>query len=158
MALIEQEVTAEREVEIPGPVRDVYRAWRPTPLIRAHKLEQALDTPARIFYKYEGHSPSGSHKPNTAVAQAFYNHDAGVARVEVSLQDTATGLWWNPKTSAWRTNRAWDTAFAHGPSSSMQWRYTFQGAHPGGRYNFTVRTRDRAGLVSPVVSRQLRAD
>jgi sugar lactone lactonase YvrE len=84
--------------------------------------------------------------------------DAGVARVEVSLQDTATGLWWNPKTSAWRTNRAWDTAFAHGPSSSMQWRYTFQGAHPGGRYNFTVRTRDRAGLVSPVVSRQLRAD
>jgi DNA-binding beta-propeller fold protein YncE len=83
--------------------------------------------------------------------------DAGVARVEVSLRDTATGLWWNPKTSAWRVNRAWDTAFGHGPVSSLEWRYAFQGAHPGGQYAFSVRARDRAGLVSPVLTRQLRA-
>jgi sugar lactone lactonase YvrE len=80
---------------------------------------------------------------------------SGVARIEVSLQDTATGLWWNPKTSAWRTQRAWDTAFGHGPASAMEWRYAFQGAQPGGRYSFSVRVRDRAGLVSPVVNRLL---
>jgi tryptophan synthase beta chain len=90
MALIAQEVTTEREVEIPGPVRDVYRAWRPTPLIRARGLEKALDTPARIFYKYEGGSPSGSHKPNTAVAQAFYNREAGVERITT---ETGAGQW-----------------------------------------------------------------
>src|SRR5690606_24713272 len=69
MSLIEQEVSTEREIEIPGPVRDVYRQWRPSPLFRARRLEAALQTPARIYYKYEGVSPAGSHKPNTAVAQ-----------------------------------------------------------------------------------------
>ena len=73
MALILQEVSQERHIEIPEPVREVYRQWRPTPLFRARRLEQALDTPARIYYKYEGISPAGSHKPNTAVAQAFFN-------------------------------------------------------------------------------------
>src|SRR5262245_33325671 len=73
LELILQEVSPAREVPIPEPVRDVYRQWRPTPLFRARRLEQALQTPARIYYKYEGVSPAGSHKPNTAVAQAFYN-------------------------------------------------------------------------------------
>ena len=73
MSLIAQEVTTEREVEIPGPVREIYKQWRPTALFRARRLEKALGTPARIYYKYEGVSPAGSHKPNTAVAQAFYN-------------------------------------------------------------------------------------
>ena len=72
-ALIEQEMTGERFVPIPEPVREVYRLWRPAPLYRAHRLERALGTPARIYYKYEGVSPVGSHKPNTAVAQAYYN-------------------------------------------------------------------------------------
>ena len=71
MALIMQEVATEREIEIPEPVREIYRQWRPSPLYRARRLEKALDTPARIYYKYEGVSPAGSHKPNTAVAQAF---------------------------------------------------------------------------------------
>ena len=90
MALIAQEVTAERHVEIPGPVRDVYRQWRPTPLYRARRLERALDTPAHIYYKYEGVSPAGSHKPNTAVAQAFYNAEAGVKRLTT---ETGAGQW-----------------------------------------------------------------
>ncbi|MCC7326376.1 MAG: TrpB-like pyridoxal phosphate-dependent enzyme [Burkholderiales bacterium] len=90
MALIMQEVTTEREVEIPGPVRDVYRQWRPTPLYRARRLEKALQTPARIYYKYEGVSPAGSHKPNTAVAQAFYNKEAGVKRL---ITETGAGQW-----------------------------------------------------------------
>jgi tryptophan synthase beta chain len=81
MALILQEVSTEREIEVPTPVRDVYRQWRPTPLFRARRLERALDTPARIYYKYEGVSPAGSHKPNTAVAQAFYNREAGVRKL-----------------------------------------------------------------------------
>ncbi|MDP7600404.1 MAG: TrpB-like pyridoxal-phosphate dependent enzyme, partial [Rhodospirillales bacterium] len=81
MALIMQEVSAEREIEIPEPVRDIYRQWRPSPLMRARRLEKALDTPARIFYKYEGVSPAGSHKPNTAIAQAFYNKEEGVRRL-----------------------------------------------------------------------------
>ncbi len=78
MALIGQEVSTERHVEIPKPVRDIYRLWRPTPLHRARRLEKALGTTARIFYKYEGVSPAGSHKPNTAVPQAFYNKEEGV--------------------------------------------------------------------------------
>ncbi|MDH5285528.1 MAG: TrpB-like pyridoxal phosphate-dependent enzyme [Betaproteobacteria bacterium] len=90
MALIQQEVTTEREVEIPGPVRDVYRQWRVTPLFRARRLEKALQTPARIYYKYEGVSPAGSHKPNTAVAQAFYNKEAGVKRLST---ETGAGQW-----------------------------------------------------------------
>ncbi len=90
MALIQQEVSTEREIEIPEPVRDVYRLWRPTPLFRARRLEKALGTPARIFYKYEGVSPAGSHKPNTAVAQAFYNKEAGVKRLTT---ETGAGQW-----------------------------------------------------------------
>ncbi len=90
MELILQEVSQEREIEIPEPVRDVYRQWRPTPLFRARRLEKALDTPARIYYKYEGASPAGSHKPNTAVAQAFYNKQAGVKRLTT---ETGAGQW-----------------------------------------------------------------
>ncbi len=90
MALILQEVTTEREVDIPEPVREIYRLWRPSPLFRAHRLEKALGTPAKIFYKYEGVSPAGSHKPNTAVAQAFYNHEAGIRRLST---ETGAGQW-----------------------------------------------------------------
>jgi tryptophan synthase beta chain len=90
MALIQQEVTTEREIEIPEPVREIYRQWRPSPLYRARRLEQALDTPARIYYKYEGVSPAGSHKPNTAVAQAFYNKEAGIRRIAT---ETGAGQW-----------------------------------------------------------------
>ncbi|MGZ8231207.1 MAG: TrpB-like pyridoxal phosphate-dependent enzyme [Burkholderiales bacterium] len=90
MSLIEQEATTEREIEIPSPVRDVYRQWRPTPLYRARRLEKVLQTPARIYYKYEGVSPAGSHKPNTAVAQAFYNKQAGVKRLAT---ETGAGQW-----------------------------------------------------------------
>ncbi|HYO43716.1 MAG TPA: hypothetical protein VES19_11005, partial [Candidatus Limnocylindrales bacterium] len=78
MGLIAQEVSAEPEIAIPDPVREAYKLWRPTPLYRARRLERALDTPARIFYKYEGVSPAGSHKPNTAVPQAYENAQAGV--------------------------------------------------------------------------------
>jgi len=90
MELILQEVSTEREIEIPAPVRDVYRQWRPTPLYRARRLEKALQTPARIYYKYEGVSPAGSHKPNTAVAQAFYNQQAGVKKL---VTETGAGQW-----------------------------------------------------------------
>ena len=90
MSLILQEVSTEREIEIPEPVRDVYRQWRPSPLFRARRLEKALDTPARIYYKYEGVSPAGSHKPNTAVPQAFYNKEAGVKRIAT---ETGAGQW-----------------------------------------------------------------
>ncbi len=90
MELIQQEVSTDREIDIPGPVRDIYRQWRPTPLYRARRLEKALDTPARIYYKYEGVSPSGSHKPNTAVAQAFYNKEAGVTKLAT---ETGAGQW-----------------------------------------------------------------
>jgi tryptophan synthase beta chain len=83
-------VTAERDVEIPEPVRDVYRQWRPTPLFRARRLEKVLDTPARIYYKYEGVSPAGSHKPNTAVPQAFYNKEAGISKITT---ETGAGQW-----------------------------------------------------------------
>ncbi len=77
MAILEQEMSAERWIPIPERVREVYRLWRPSPLIRARRLEEVLGTPARIYYKYEGVSPAGSHKPNTAVPQAFYNQQAG---------------------------------------------------------------------------------
>ena len=90
MSLIMQEVSAEREIEIPEPVRSIYRQWRPSPLYRARRLEKALDTPARIYYKYEGVSPAGSHKPNTAVAQAFYNKEAGISRIST---ETGAGQW-----------------------------------------------------------------
>jgi tryptophan synthase beta chain len=90
MALIGQEVTAEPWVDIPGPVLDVLRTWRPTPLVRAHRLEQALGTPARIYFKDESVSPAGSHKPNTAIAQAYYNKQEGVTRLAT---ETGAGQW-----------------------------------------------------------------
>lgn len=90
MALILQEVSADREVEIPDPVRDAYALYRPAPLRRAHRLEAALDTPAHIYYKYEGGSPAGSHKPNTAIAQAFFNKEEGVKRLAT---ETGAGQW-----------------------------------------------------------------
>ena len=88
--LIMQEVTKERFVEIPEEVQDILKLWRPTPLFRARRLEKALDTPARIYYKYEGVSPAGSHKPNTAVAQAYYNKKDGVRRIAT---ETGAGQW-----------------------------------------------------------------
>src|SRR3954466_6427899 len=90
MALIEQEVASTPEVEIPEEVRDAYRLWRPTPLYRARRLERALDTPAHIYYKYEGVSPAGSHKPNTAVPQAFANAQAGIKKLTT---ETGAGQW-----------------------------------------------------------------
>jgi len=90
MSLIAQEVTTDSYVEIPGEVLDIYRLWRPSPLYRAHRLERALGTPARIYYKYEGVSPAGSHKPNTAVPQAFYNAEAGIRRLTT---ETGAGQW-----------------------------------------------------------------
>jgi tryptophan synthase beta chain len=90
MALIEQEVSAERWIPIPEPVREIYRLWRPAPLYRARRLEQALGTPARIYYKYEGVSPAGSHKVNTSVPQAWYNQQAGIKRLTT---ETGAGQW-----------------------------------------------------------------
>src|SRR4029453_6175831 len=90
MALILQEVSTDPWIDIPGAVLDVYRLWRPTPLIRARRLERALDTPAHIYFKYGGVSPAGSHKPNTAVAQAFYNKEAGIKRLAT---ETGAGQW-----------------------------------------------------------------
>jgi len=90
MALIEQEVSSERFIDIPVEVQDIYRLWRPTPMFRAWGLERALGTPARIYYKYEGVSPVGSHKPNTSVPQAFYNAQAGVKRLTT---ETGAGQW-----------------------------------------------------------------
>jgi tryptophan synthase beta chain len=90
MSIIQQEMSPERYIEIPEPVREVYRLWRPTPLYRAVRLEKALDTPAHIYYKYEGTSPVGSHKPNTAVAQAFYNKEAGTKALTT---ETGAGQW-----------------------------------------------------------------
>ena len=90
MSLIGQEVSTERWIDIPGPVIDVYRLWRPTPLFRATRLEQHLQTPARIYFKYEGVSPAGSHKPNTALPQAYYNKEAGIRRIAT---ETGAGQW-----------------------------------------------------------------
>jgi tryptophan synthase beta chain len=90
MSLIGQEVSTEQWIDIPGPVIDVYRLWRPAPLFRATRLERALDTPARIYFKYEGGSPAGSHKPNTAVPQAYYNKEAGIRRIAT---ETGAGQW-----------------------------------------------------------------
>jgi tryptophan synthase beta chain len=90
MELIGQEMSADPEVEIPDAVREAYKLWRPTPLYRAHRLERALDTPAHIYYKYEGVSPAGSHKPNSAVAQAYANKEAGMERL---VTETGAGQW-----------------------------------------------------------------
>ncbi len=89
-ALIEQEMSAQREIEIPGEVREILRQWRPSPLFRARRLEKALQTPAKIYYKYEGVSPAGSHKPNTAIPQAWYNKQEGVKRLST---ETGAGQW-----------------------------------------------------------------
>jgi tryptophan synthase beta chain len=90
MALIGQEVSTDQWIDIPGEVLDIYRLWRPSPLYRATRLERELDTPARIYFKYEGGSPAGSHKPNTAVPQAFYNKQAGIRRIAT---ETGAGQW-----------------------------------------------------------------
>ena len=90
MALIGQEVSQDREIEIPEPVRKIYKQWRPSPLFRARNLEKFLDTPAKIYYKYEGVSPTGSHKPNTAVAQAFFNKEEGTKKITT---ETGAGQW-----------------------------------------------------------------
>jgi tryptophan synthase beta chain len=90
MALIGQEMSAEPWIDMPGPVADILRLWRPTPLVRARRMEEALGTPARIYYKDESVSPPGSHKPNTAVAQAFYNKEEGIARLST---ETGAGQW-----------------------------------------------------------------
>ena len=90
MELIKQEVTTEKYVPIPDEVRNIYSIWRPTPLYRAYGLERALDTPAKIYYKYEGTSPTGSHKPNTAVPQAYYNKMEGVKKITT---ETGAGQW-----------------------------------------------------------------
>src|SRR5512142_1022185 len=90
MELILQEVSQERFIDIPEPVREVYNLYRPSPLIRAHRLEKALDTPAQIYFKYEGVSPVGSHKANTAIPQAFYNKQAGTKRITT---ETGAGQW-----------------------------------------------------------------
>ena len=90
MSLIEQEFSPLAQIDVPGPVMDIYRLWRPTPLYRARRLEKALQTPAHIYYKYEGTSPAGSHKPNTAVAQAYYNQQAGIRRLAT---ETGAGQW-----------------------------------------------------------------
>jgi len=90
MELILQEISTERFIEIPSEVREIYKQWRPTPLIRARRLEKLLDTPAHIYFKYEGASPVGSHKPNTAVAQAFYNKISGTKALTT---ETGAGQW-----------------------------------------------------------------
>ena len=90
MSLIEQEFSPKPAIDVPGEVMDIYRLWRPTPLHRARRLEKALDTPAHIYYKYEGTSPAGSHKPNTAVPQAYYNKQAGIRRLAT---ETGAGQW-----------------------------------------------------------------
>ena len=90
MALIAQEVSQERHIEIPDEVQDIYRLWRPSPLVRARNWEKALDTPARIYYKWEGVSPAGSHKPNTSVPQAYYNKEEGIRRITT---ETGAGQW-----------------------------------------------------------------
>ncbi len=89
-AILEQELSTERFIRIPDEVREIYRLWRPTPLYRARRLEQALGTPARIYYKYEGVSPAGSHKPNSAVPQAYYNKKSGIRRLAT---ETGAGQW-----------------------------------------------------------------
>ncbi len=89
-AILEQEVSTQRWIDIPEPVREIYKIWRPSPLFRAHRLEKALGTPAKIYYKYEGVSPAGSHKPNSAIPQAYYNKQAGIRRLAT---ETGAGQW-----------------------------------------------------------------
>jgi tryptophan synthase beta chain len=108
MELIKQEVSQDRWIDIPEEVRNILRLWRPTPLFRARRLEKVLDTPARIYYKYEGVSPVGSHKPNTSVAQAYYNKSEGVKRLAT---ETGAGrvrrLPWHARFSSWSARCSW---------------------------------------------------
>ena len=108
-AVIEQEMSTEREIEIPEPVREVYRQWRPSPLFRARRLEKALNTPAKIYYKYEGVSPAGSHKPNTAIPQAFYNkRRASSASPPRPAPGSGAPRWrWPGPSSGWRSSSTW---------------------------------------------------
>ena len=108
VALIEQEVSQERYIDIPGAVLDIYKIWRPSPLFRARRLEQLLDTPARIYYKYEGVSPAGSHKPNTAVPQAYYNHMEGITKGSGAPRwhSPRRSTTWNARCGRWRPRTA----------------------------------------------------
>ena len=109
MALIEQEVSPERYIAIPEPVLDVYRLWRPTPLFRARRLEKDLGTPARIYYKYEGGSPAGSHKPNTAVPQAYYNKAEGITRLTTETGPASGAARWRSRArcTGWTSRCGW---------------------------------------------------
>ena len=104
MALIEQEMSASPWIDIPGEVLDILKLWRPTPLVRATRLEAALGTPARIYFKDESVSPAGSHKPNTAVPQAFYNKQEGVTRLTT---ETGAGQWGTALSFAHRASSTW---------------------------------------------------
>ena len=109
MALIGQEMSADPWIDVPGEVLDILKLWRPTPLVRATRLEQALDTPARIYYKDESVSPAGSHKPNTAVAQAYYNKAEGIGRI---ASETGAGQWGSAcpspaSCSGWSASSTW---------------------------------------------------
>ena len=125
MQIILQEVSTDRFVAIPEEVRSVYRQWRPTPLFRARRLEKHLDTPARIYYKYEGVSPTGSHKPNTAVAQAYYNKQEGVTRLTT---ETGAGQWGSAlafagRSSASRSRSSWSRSrTSRSPTGARSWR------------------------------------
>ena len=99
--LIEQEMSMERWIDIPDEILDVYALWRPSPLVRARRLEKALKTPAKIYYKYEGVSPAGSHKPNTAIAQAYYNKIAGIKRLATETGAVSGDVPWRWQDSLW---------------------------------------------------------
>ena len=119
MAMIEQEVTAERYIDIPGEVLDIYQLWRPSPLFRAHRLEALLDTPARIYYKYEGVSPAGSHKTNTSVPQAYYNH----RRASPSSPPRPAPVSGVPRSPSPRRSTAWSARSGRWPRSYKQKPY-----------------------------------
>ena len=137
MELIKQVVSTDREIEIPEPVRQAYALYRPSPLYRARRLEKALDTPAHIYYKYEGVSPSGSHKPNTALAQAFYNKQEGVKRLAT---ETGAGQWGSALVVRGRHVRA----RSEGLHGARELRPEAVPAHPDGDLR-------RAGRAEPVV-------
>src|ERR687888_340756 len=122
MALIGQEVSDEPEIEIPEEILELYSLWRPTPLFRAHRLEQAIGTRSAIFYKYEGVSPPGSHKPNTAVAQAYYNKQEGRTRLAT---ETGAGQW---RSALARCSRSTPTRRAASGSRSRRRSRTPRGA------------------------------
>ena len=142
MELILQEVSTEREIPIPEPVREVFKLWRPAPLFRAHRLEKALGTPAKIYYKYEGGSPAGSHKPNTAVPQAWFNAQAGVKKLTT---ETGAGQWGTALAFAHATRRSGGSAVHIGRE------------HLGGARGRAARWRHAAHLALRVHRRGARA-